>query len=86
LHRMAQSLGIGMAMLVTGLSPDVIVLIGEVTSAWERIGPIIKETVEQRLVTELHTRILPADPRTQPRLRGAIALVLQKHFSTPQIA
>lgn len=86
LHRMAQSLGIGMAMLVTGLSPDVIVLIGEVTSAWERIGPIIKETVEQRLVTELHTRILPADPRTQPRLRGAITLVLQKHFSTPQIA
>lgn len=85
LDRMAQGLGAGIAMLVTGLSPDVIVLIGEVTSAWERVGPIINETVKRRLVAGLHTRIMPTDPRTQPRLRGAIALVLQEHFSVPQI-
>jgi hypothetical protein len=29
---------------------------------------------------------LPADLETQPRLRGAITLVLQKHFSAPSIA
>jgi predicted NBD/HSP70 family sugar kinase len=84
LDRMAKGLGVGLAMLVTGLSPDVIVLVGEVTSAWERIGPIINEAVKRRLVTGLHTRILPTDPRTQPRLRGAIALVLQEHFGAPQ--
>jgi predicted NBD/HSP70 family sugar kinase len=80
LNRMAQSLGIGIAMLVTGLCPDVIVLAGEVTSAWERIGPIIHETVKRRSVAGIHTQILPTDPRTQPRLRGAVAVVLQEHF------
>ena len=84
LDRMAECLGMGMAMLVTGLSPDVIVLVGEATSAWERIGPIINDTVKRRLATACHTRILPTDPRTQPRLRGAIALVLQEHFGAPQ--
>lgn len=84
LDRMAHFLGIGTAMLVTGLSPDVIVLVGEVTSAWERVGPIVNRIVERRAVAGLHTRILPTDPRTQPRLRGAIALVLQEHFGAPQ--
>ncbi len=85
LDRMAQGLGKGLAMLVTGLAPDAIVLVGEATSAWERIGPIINETVKQRLVTGMHTRITPTDPRTQPRLRGAVALVLQEHFGVPKI-
>jgi len=84
LDRMAKGLGGGLAMLVTGLSPDVIVLVGEATSAWERIGPIVNEAVKRRLITGLQTRILPTDPRTQPRLRGAIALVLQEHFGAPQ--
>ncbi|MEK7781526.1 MAG: ROK family transcriptional regulator [Verrucomicrobiota bacterium] len=85
LDRMVGCLGAGMAMLVAGLSPDIIVLVGEVTSAWERVGPTINEIVKRRLATPLHTRILPTDPRTQPRLRGAIALVLQEHFGAPQI-
>jgi predicted NBD/HSP70 family sugar kinase len=84
LDRMARCLGAGVAMLVTGLSPEVIVLVGEATSAWERIGPIINDTVKRRLATGLRTRISPTDPRTQPRLRGASALVLQEHFGTPQ--
>ena len=85
LDRMAHALGIGVAMLVTGLSPDVIVLVGEVTSAWKRISPIINETVKRRAVFQLCTRILPTDPRTQPRLRGAVVLVLQKHFGVSPI-
>jgi len=84
LDRMAQSLGIGTAMLITGLAPDVIVLVGEVTSAWERIGPIINQEVKRRAIAGLHTQILPTDPGMQPRLRGAIALVLQEHFGAPQ--
>lgn len=85
LDRMAQCVGTGTAMLVTGLSPDVIVLVGEVTSAWERVGPIINEAVRQRSIAGLHPKILPTDPRTQPRLRGAISLVLKEHFGAPQM-
>jgi predicted NBD/HSP70 family sugar kinase len=85
LDRMARSLASGIAMLVTGLAPDVIVVVGEVTRAWDRLGAIIESEVARRLPTAAQTRIVPADARTQPRLRGTISLVMQEHFGAPQI-
>ncbi len=86
LDRMAHYLGVGMSMLITGIAPSLIVLVGEVTRAWERIGPIIKKVVAQRSPTATMTRIVPAEDAAQPRLRGTIALVLQKHFGAPSTA
>ncbi|MGA3326980.1 MAG: ROK family transcriptional regulator [Terriglobia bacterium] len=80
LDEMARYLGLGIAMLVNGLAPSVIVLVGEVTRAWKRVGPIIQSVVRECAHTHAATRIEPADDATQPRLRGTIALVLQKHF------
>jgi hypothetical protein len=71
-------------MIVSGLAPEVIVIIGEATRAWGRVGPIINEVVARHSSTGMITRIVPTDPNTQPRLRGTIALVLQKHFGVPQ--
>jgi predicted NBD/HSP70 family sugar kinase len=86
LQQMAKHLGMGMAPLVTGLAPDMIVVVGEVTRAWRDVGPIIKETIKQQSFTRAETQIVPSDPITQPRLRGTIALVLLKHFGAPSIA
>ncbi|MBL8205952.1 MAG: ROK family transcriptional regulator [Blastocatellia bacterium] len=86
LQQMAHYIGIGLALLVTGLAPDVIVIVGEVTRAWSQIGPIIEQTIRQRSLTHAIPHIVPTDPASQPRLRGTIALVLQKHFSAPEIA
>jgi predicted NBD/HSP70 family sugar kinase len=86
LHQMAKYLGLGIAPLVSGLAPDMIVIVGEVTRAWEKVGPIIKDTVRQHSFTRAETQIVPSDPITQPRLRGTIALVLLKHFGAPTIA
>jgi predicted NBD/HSP70 family sugar kinase len=86
LDQMAHYLGLGIAMLVTGLAPDVIVLFGEFTQAWPRMEPIIKKVLKQRQPTHASTLIVPTDPSTQPRLRGTIALVLQKHFGVPALA
>jgi len=86
LQQMAKYLGMGMAPLVTGLAPDMIVVVGEVTRAWRDLGPIIKETVKQQSFTRAETQIVPSDPITQPRLRGTIALVLLKHFGAPVVA
>jgi predicted NBD/HSP70 family sugar kinase len=86
LDHMAYHLGTGIAMLVTGLAPDVLVVVGEVTRAWDRIGPIVNEAVRRRSFTRAITRVLPTDSEAQPRLRGTIALVLQKHFGAPSVA
>jgi len=86
LERMAQFLGIGLATLVTGLAPEVIVIVGEVTSAWDRVGPVVAEVLERRALRQAKTRIVPTDHATQPRLRGAVTLVVQQHFGAPNVA
>jgi predicted NBD/HSP70 family sugar kinase len=86
LERMARFLGMGLAGLVTGLSPDVIVIVGEVTKAWDRVGPIVSEVVKVRSLPGAVTRIVATDPALQPRLRGAATLVVQQHFGAPAVA
>ncbi len=86
LHRMARALGEGLGDLMTGLAPEVIVLVGEVTALWESLGPIVSEGIAARALPDATTRIVPTDPTTRPRLRGAIALVVQQHFGTPVVA
>jgi predicted NBD/HSP70 family sugar kinase len=83
--RMAHHLGVGLAILVTGLAPDVLVVIGEIGRVWHRVGPIVTETIKQRSFTHAGTIILSTDPQAWPRLRGAIALIAQRHFTAPQI-
>jgi predicted NBD/HSP70 family sugar kinase len=86
LNRMAHHLGTGIAMLATGLAPDVLVVVGEVTSAWGKVEPIVTAAVRRRLSTRSSIRIVAGNSELQPRLRGIIALVLQKHFVAPSIA
>jgi predicted NBD/HSP70 family sugar kinase len=84
LDRTARFLGIGLAGLITGLAPEIIVVVGEVTSAWERVGPIVADVVAQRALPHAVTRIVPADRGAV--LRGAVALVVQEHFGAPSVA
>jgi hypothetical protein len=71
---------------VVGLAPDVVVIVGEVTGAWKRVGPIVTEIVRKRSLPHVGTMIVPTDPGTQPRLRGAVTLVVQQHFGAPNVA
>jgi predicted NBD/HSP70 family sugar kinase len=86
LSKMGHYLGVGIAMLVTGLAPDEILVIGEITKVWNRVGPIVAKIVEDRCSTHANTRIVPTDPLSHPRLLGTIALVVQKHFGAPSVA
>jgi len=86
LNRMAHYLGVGLAALAIGLAPEVIVVVGEVTGAWKRVGPIVSDVVQRRSLPAANTRIVTTDPAMQPRLRGAATLVIQQHFGAPAVA
>jgi predicted NBD/HSP70 family sugar kinase len=86
LEKMARSLGEGLADVMTVLAPEVIVVVGEVTAAWDRVGPLVAEAIADRALPGTVARVVPTDPATQPRLRGAIALVVQQHFGAPVVA
>jgi predicted NBD/HSP70 family sugar kinase len=86
LERMAHYLGTGLATIVNGLAPEEIVIVGEVTRMWPQLGPLVLEAVRQRALPQTPTRIVPTDHEIQPRLRGAVTLVVQQHFGVPNVA
>lgn len=81
LEKMAHYLGRGMRMIVAGLAPERIVIIGDLTRSWHRFGPVIEAEVQaQVLPGGCAPSLIPAHEDGMARLRGTVALVLQKHF------
>jgi len=83
LETMAHYLGRGMRMIVAGLDPELIIVIGDLTRSWHRFGPVIQaEVQDQVLPGGVVPRLVPVHEDGLARLRGTVALVLQKHFGT----
>ena len=81
LEKMAHYLGRGMRMIVAGLAPERIILIGDLTRSWHRFAPVIEQEVQaQVLPGGVAPRLVPVHEDGMARLRGTVALVLQKHF------
>jgi predicted NBD/HSP70 family sugar kinase len=87
LETMAHFLGRGMRMIVAGLDPEQIVIIGDLTRSWHRFGPVIQAEVQaQGLSGGVAPKLIPVHEDGMARLRGTVALVLQKHFGmTPEV-
>ena len=87
LETMAHFLGRGMRMVVAGLDPEQIVIIGDLTRSWHRFGPIIQAEVQaQGLSGGVAPKLIPVHEDGMARLRGTVALVLQKHFGvSPEV-
>ena len=83
LETQAHYLGRGMRMIVAGLAPERIVVVGDLTRSWQRFGPVIESEVRALVLQGGFPPILmPAHEEGTARLRGTVALVLQKHFGT----
>ncbi len=81
LETMAHYLGRGMRMIVAGLAPERIIVVGDLTRSWHRFGAIIEAEVQaQVLPGGCMPRLVPAYEDGMARLRGTVALVLRKHF------
>lgn len=88
LETMAHYLGRGMRMIVAGLAPEKIIVIGELTRSWSRFGPVIEAEVSaQVLPGGLPPQLVPVHEDGLGRLRGTIALVLQRDFGiAPEVS
>jgi predicted NBD/HSP70 family sugar kinase len=81
-------LGIGLAGIITALSPARVVLSGEITAAWDVIGGLVTAGVRERTITSAaaNTPIVIAPMGDSPRLRGATALLVAQRFAAPKVA
>ena len=82
LEKMAHHLGRGMRILVAGLAPERILVVGDLTRCWQRFGPLLEADVADQVLPGGHTpHLIPVHEDGLARLRGTVALVLRKHFS-----
>jgi predicted NBD/HSP70 family sugar kinase len=83
LETMSHYLGRGMRMIVAGLAPERIFVVGDLTRSWQLFGPVIESEIHaQVLPGACPPRLVPAYEDGMARLRGTVALVLQKDFGT----
>src|SRR5262249_39291914 len=81
LDRQALFLGRGMRMIVAGLAPERIVLVRDLTRSGPCSGPIPGAEVQSQVLPGgCVPRVIPAYEHGMARLRGTVALVLQKDF------
>jgi predicted NBD/HSP70 family sugar kinase/predicted transcriptional regulator len=79
--RQAHALGRGLRLITAALSPELILITGEITSVWPRFGPIIQRELENAVLAGPPPRLETAGDGESARLRGAAAVLLQRHAS-----
>ena len=70
----------GLRTILAGLAPEVVLFAGDIVSVWPYFSGILGEELPKNLNGKL-PRIITAADCGMARLRGALALVLQHHFS-----
>jgi predicted NBD/HSP70 family sugar kinase len=86
LEQQALHIARGLRIIIASLSPALILIAGEITSAWHRFERIIDREVKSFVLAGAPPRIIPTHEGEIARLRGAAALVFQRQIARPQNA
>jgi predicted NBD/HSP70 family sugar kinase len=79
LEKQAGYLGRGLRMITAALAPEVVLIAGDITSAWNRFAPVMESELRRLTLAGNPPRLLPTHEGDVARLRGAAALLLQRH-------
>jgi len=88
LQTSARFLGIGLATIVNAINPDCLYLSGEITTAWDMIESIVRQSMSERALTKAGARapLRLTSAEDYPRLKGAAALIAAPAFAAPRVA
>jgi predicted NBD/HSP70 family sugar kinase len=76
-------LGVGISNIIKGLSPEAVIVGGQIARAWPLIAGNLKRAVEKNSICRglRGARIIPSTLGETPRLMGALSLVLSSKFA-----
>jgi predicted NBD/HSP70 family sugar kinase len=77
----AVALGRGLRMITAALSPELILVVGDITAAWERCGPIVWKELASSMLAGEAPRLHAAGDAELARLSGSAAMLMQRHAS-----
>ncbi len=78
-ERQARHLGLGLRLITAALSPELILITGALTTCWARFGPIVQKELQAGILGGNAPRLEITTEGELARLRGAAAIVLQRH-------
>jgi predicted NBD/HSP70 family sugar kinase len=79
LQKQARAIGRGLRIITAVVNPQTILFAGDITLRWDIISPIIEAEVAKGMLAGPPPRIAALPDGESARLRGAAALVLQRH-------
>ncbi|MDQ2975278.1 MAG: ROK family transcriptional regulator [Acidobacteriota bacterium] len=84
LKETAHYLGVGIANLIQGLAPEVVIVGGPIVRAWPLIAADLKTSVDANICRRglPSTRVIASTLGAQPAVMGALSLVLANKFSS----
>jgi len=83
LRETARYLGIGISNLIIGFSPQIVVVGGAITRAWDLVSDLFSETVRRSIRRDLPSaRITRSTIGDRASLMGALSLVLANKFAS----
>jgi predicted NBD/HSP70 family sugar kinase len=77
--RQAEHLGRGLRLVTASLSPEIVLITGDLTTSWARFGPIIQREMAATMLAGTPPELGITKDGELSRLRGAAAVVLQRH-------
>jgi predicted NBD/HSP70 family sugar kinase len=80
----AHYLGLGIANLTKGLSPEAVILAGDISRAWPLIADELLSTLATNTICSdlVSAPVLPSTLGEDTRLMGALSLVLARKFAS----
>jgi predicted NBD/HSP70 family sugar kinase len=86
LTEQARQIGRGLRLVVASLSPELVLIAGEITAAWNLVAPVLRGEIEAQWLGGAMPRIEPTLDSDAARLRGAAAMLLQRRASASERA
>jgi predicted NBD/HSP70 family sugar kinase len=77
--KQAIHLGRGLRLVTASLAPEVVLITGDLTTSWARFGPIIQKEMASTMLAGTPPDLGITKDGELSRLRGAAAVVLQRH-------
>jgi predicted NBD/HSP70 family sugar kinase len=87
LQATARYLGLGLVNILHGMDPACVYIGGEITTAWDIVEPVMREAIGERALTRnIASALILPSKISDPRLRGAVALIASPTFAAPKVA
>ncbi len=77
----AQALGRGLRLITATLSPELILVVGDITASWEQFGPIIEKEMVASMLSGEPPKLRATGDAELARLSGGAAMLMQRHAS-----